>query len=227
VPVGPTAFFILRHPLARPGYPLSIPGPHGCPRNGGVTFSLDEAHMKRCATCGMRKPLSAFFARPKTARGKWRSECKLCALAYQRRRNEASRRWIREYAAGWRRNNQGLVASAKAFVQHAGKRPFRLRQYYRMRHEAILAYGGYRCACCKVREAMFLTIDHINNDGARHRRRVGVSVRFFQWLKRNGYPKGFQVLCSNCNQGRHRNGGICPHKDRMAKPRRRGRLTPR
>ena len=76
----------------------------------------------------------------------------------------------------------------------------------------MLAYGGYRCACCGTREALFLTIDHIENDGACHRRRVGFSTGFLKWLKRNGYPKGFQVLCSNCNLGRHRNGGTCPHK---------------
>jgi len=85
----------------------------------------------------------------------------------------------------------------------------------------MLAYGGYRCACCGTREALFLTIDHIENDGACHRRRVGFSTGFLKWLKRNGYPKGFQVLCSNCNHGRHRNGGTCPHKDPVGTGRRR------
>jgi hypothetical protein len=28
----------------------------------------------------------------------------------------------------------------------------------------------------------------------------------------NDFPPGFQLLCSNCNHGRARNGGICPHK---------------
>jgi hypothetical protein len=26
------------------------------------------------------------------------------------------------------------------------------------------------------------------------------------------FPAGFQVLCLNCNHGRFRNGGICPHQ---------------
>ena len=31
-------------------------------------------------------------------------------------------------------------------------------------------------------------------------------------LKRQGWPKdGYQLLCANCNQGRARNGGVCPH----------------
>jgi hypothetical protein len=31
-------------------------------------------------------------------------------------------------------------------------------------------------------------------------------------LRKNGFPEGFQVLCANCNIGRHINGGICPHE---------------
>lgn len=26
------------------------------------------------------------------------------------------------------------------------------------------------------------------------------------------HPEGFQTLCYNCNIGKHRNGGICPHQ---------------
>jgi hypothetical protein len=33
------------------------------------------------------------------------------------------------------------------------------------------------------------------------------------WLKRNGYPKGFRVLCHNCNSARGLYG-YCPHKRR-------------
>lgn len=55
-----------------------------------------------------------------------------------------------------------------------------------------------------------LTIDHMNNDGAAHRREIG-NRRIYEWLERNGYPSGFQVLCFNCNMARHLNGGECPH----------------
>jgi hypothetical protein len=30
--------------------------------------------------------------------------------------------------------------------------------------------------------------------------------------QKHGYPEGFQVLCMNCNWGRYRNGGVCPHE---------------
>ncbi|MBV8535612.1 MAG: hypothetical protein JO128_08475 [Alphaproteobacteria bacterium] len=168
--------------------------------------------MKRCTICGKRKPPSAFY-RIYKGRPIRHPQCKSCQDADKRRRHLASRRWIRQYAARWRRKNRGLIDSAKTFLNKRGGQKVRLTNYYRMRHEAILAYGGYRCACCGICEPLFLTIDHVKNDGAHHRRRVGVSATFFRWLKDNGYPKGFQVLCSNCNHGRHRNGGVCPHKD--------------
>lgn len=34
----------------------------------------------------------------------------------------------------------------------------------------------------------------------------------YRWLKKQGFPKGdFRVMCFNCNLGRQRNGGECPH----------------
>jgi hypothetical protein len=50
---------------------------------------------------------------------------------------------------------------------------------------------------------MFLTIDHIENNGAEHRRqqRNGQNKGhdIYAWLRKNNYPEGFQVLCYNCN----------------------------
>ncbi len=183
--------------------------------------------MKRCRICGERKPLRAFALFGEKRPGKRQARCRQCQRARQRQQAAESQRWIREYAAGWHRKNRRLMECAKSFVNGTGRREFPLAYYYRVRHEAIMAYGGYRCACCGADEALFLTIDHVNNDGSRHRRQVGASKELFRWLKKNGYPEGFQVLCSNCNQGRYRNGGVCPHKDAIAKPRGRGRLTPR
>ncbi|MBV8536416.1 MAG: hypothetical protein JO128_12530 [Alphaproteobacteria bacterium] len=184
--------------------------------------------MKRCTKCGQRKPARAFPLFGMTRPGVRHRQCTSCQVAAHRKRADASRQWIREYAAGWHRTNQHLIESANAFLSRNGRRGVRLAHYYRLRHEAILAYGGYRCACCGADEALFLTIDHVNEGGNRHRREVGTLGQFLRWLANNGYPSGFQVLCSNCNQGRYRNGGVCPHKDPIAKPRcRPGRLTRR
>jgi hypothetical protein len=79
----------------------------------------------------------------------------------------------------------------------------------------IKAYGG-KCACCKELDLRFLTIDHIGGGGNKHRATLGSrpgGIALYCWLQRNNYPKGFQVLCWQCNCGRSINNGVCPHKD--------------
>ena len=59
----------------------------------------------------------------------------------------------------------------------------------------------------------FLTVDHVNGDGAAKRAMHRTGNSFYRWIIRNGFPADFQVLCFNCNIGRAMNGGICPHKE--------------
>lgn len=74
-------------------------------------------------------------------------------------------------------------------------------------------YGGARCQCCGETHLDFLTIDHINGNGKKHRESLGGGGHsVYRWLKKNNYPPGFRVLCFNCNFGMHVNKGICPHK---------------
>lgn len=80
------------------------------------------------------------------------------------------------------------------------------RAYQRRIHEeALAAYGDGTCACCGTTED--LSLDHINGDGAEQReamygnRRNG-GYRFYLWLRRNGYPPGYQVLCRRCNHSK-------------------------
>jgi hypothetical protein len=75
-------------------------------------------------------------------------------------------------------------------------------------------YGGYICSCCGETRKPFLTIDHINNDGYIQRKELGSGgSRLYNWLWTNKLPVGFRVMCCNCNFGRFRNKGICPHVD--------------
>ena len=83
------------------------------------------------------------------------------------------------------------------------------------RTQVFEAYGGYKCNCCGENEPMFLSIDHIDNNGAEERRSglyAGSGVGFYLWLRKNNFPSGYQVLCMNCNTGKHKNGGVCPHQ---------------
>ena len=80
------------------------------------------------------------------------------------------------------------------------------------RNAAIQHYGG-RCVCCGETESLFLAIDHIvDGKGNAHRKKINkYGSTFFKWLIKNDFPEGFQILCHNCNMGKHLNGGICPH----------------
>lgn len=64
-----------------------------------------------------------------------------------------------------------------------------------------------------------LTLDHIYGDGAAHRKMLrggkgdagGGGNKTYHWLKKQGYPSGYRVLCFNCNHASHVLGE-CPHK---------------
>lgn len=85
------------------------------------------------------------------------------------------------------------------------------------REAALVRYSGVTpsCACCGVQHREFLAIDHIGGGGAAHRR-SGVT-NIYTWLKVNGYPDGFRVLCHNCNFA-IRYGDPCPHEREKVVP---------
>lgn len=74
----------------------------------------------------------------------------------------------------------------------------------------ILDHYGRFCACCKMTGDAFLTIDHVNNDGAVHRKLVGKTGVYKDIVDRN-FPPDFQILCWNCNMAKHKLGK-CPHQ---------------
>jgi hypothetical protein len=55
---------------------------------------------------------------------------------------------------------------------------------------------------------LFLTVDHIEG---RNEDDDYKSTRMYAYLVKQGFPKGYTILCFNCNCGRSRNGGTCPH----------------
>jgi len=85
-------------------------------------------------------------------------------------------------------------------------------QYARYRHVVLQGYGGLipHCACCGEGHEEFLTIDHINGDGAKQRKAGLRGIAFYLWLIRNDFPEGFRVLCMNCNFSLGMRG-YCPH----------------
>lgn len=72
--------------------------------------------------------------------------------------------------------------------------------------------GLMNCECCHENIIEFLSIDHIDGGGRKHRQTIGNSSNdFAAWLRKQGYPPGYRVLCHNCNLslGHY---GYCPHQ---------------
>jgi hypothetical protein len=69
-----------------------------------------------------------------------------------------------------------------------------------------------QCECCGESIKEFLTIDHPNGGGRQEFLEYGSSKEFYRHLVQAGFPSGYRVLCINCNFGRNRNNGICPHE---------------
>lgn len=91
-----------------------------------------------------------------------------------------------------------------------------MRRRERLRKLVLEHYGGNppKCACCGETEIRFLTVDHIDptyKPDSKGKRKRGAN---YSWIVKNNFPEGFQILCFNCNCGRHHNGGVCPHKDK-------------
>lgn len=79
----------------------------------------------------------------------------------------------------------------------------------RRRRENVLELLGGKCVCCNEDTYEFLQFDHINNDGAEHRKELGRSnLNTADVLRR---ITEFQILCANCNfaKGMY---GTCPHE---------------
>lgn len=73
-----------------------------------------------------------------------------------------------------------------------------------LKREVMEAYGGCKCSHCPETDLRFLEIDHIDGGGGKHAKEIGGSGHnFYQWLKRNSFPKGFRVLCRTCNNKAH------------------------
>lgn len=80
----------------------------------------------------------------------------------------------------------------------------------RIKREVLEHYGQSRCACCGETRLEFLSIDHVFGGGRKHRESLGIG-NMCDWLKKQNFPDGFQVLCMNCNFAKGR-FGRCPHE---------------
>jgi len=77
----------------------------------------------------------------------------------------------------------------------------------------VFEHYGNKCECCGENNTKFLTIDHINNDGKFFRK-----IKPYHYIIKNNFPSDIRLLCWNCNCGRAKNNGVCPHKQQSFPP---------
>jgi hypothetical protein len=172
--------------------------------------------MKRCLKCQKIKPLKEFIPIHVRKTGKKYSEnrCRECYNKYNREwRAKEGNRYKDKQRKRWHdRLNTMTVIERLEFNERMAKK---VRTANKKLKDLVYDVYGDHCVCCGESEGSFLTIDHINNDGAEHRRLTGIKnggTVFYRWLIRNDFPKDFQVLCWNCQWGKVKNNGICPHR---------------
>ena len=152
---------------------------------------------KICIGCKDPKPLTEFGVDSRCKDGR-KSRCLLCTSKYHRDHRKTNLGTYKRRAKKWR--------------DSSGEHRREVARNYRkkMRLEAFRRYGAV-CACCSESQYEFLGIDHVNGGGRKHRKKIGSGLGIYSWLRQQGYPPGFQVLCHNCNMAKGLYGK-CPHE---------------
>lgn len=135
---------------------------------------------------------------------RWRQNNPEKYQAYQREWHQKHAERLRQVTRKWTAANPERARAAK------------LKNHAETKEKVFSHYSpaGIRCACCGETELKFLSIDHIEGGGNKHRKAIGRGAggTFYRWIIKEGYPPGYQVLCYNCNLAK---GffGRCPHQD--------------
>jgi dCTP deaminase len=110
--------------------------------------------------------------------------------------------------------NKGYVSSNRTAVnlKHSA-----WRKKLRLTVLGHYSRGAMVCACCGEDNVEFLCIDHMAGGGNKHRSTItSGGYAIFVWLRKNGYPDGYRILCFNCNYA-VTGGKKCPHALRVSK----------
>lgn len=117
----------------------------------------------------------------------------------------------KEYNKKWHEENKDYIKKFRKRY-HAKNRERVLQKMVEWRNsikKKVYDHYGWKCNCCGETNPFFLSIDHINNDGYKDKTS---SINIYSRIIKQGFPDTYQTLCMNCNHGKYRNKGICPHQ---------------
>ena len=187
-------------------------------RQSAADPQLFEETSRRCSKCGTEKPIENFTV--SYNRKYRRRSCKQCDRPEFRAKHtewrNKNRAHVRERAKFYQKRRLANMTPEQKAAHDEKMAKLAIARRDAKKAQAYAKFGGAICACCGETEEKFLSIDHVNNDGYQLRKGGQPSGRevFYTWLVRHGKPSDYQVLCMNCNHGKSRNGGICPHEER-------------
>lgn len=125
---------------------------------------------------------------------------------------EKRKKWLADYR---NKNREAMNAYQldRVRARRAADPGYEVRLRWEFKCEVIEEYGG-KCVCCGEENPEFLSIDHVEGNGNKHRKEItsGGGIHFYRWLRKQGYPKDkYRLLCMNC-QCSHGWYGYCPHQ---------------
>lgn len=171
--------------------PKGIPNNmHGKCERCGAPFKLHGNRQKRCDTCRIPARLALANKQSKLYYQKNKERIRIRKKATEAKRQDHYRAMKRRGMARRR------ILARRLVLGHYSE-------------------GTYRCACCGENQYDFLEVDHINGAGTRENiqlfGRKATSGALYFWLLGNGFPSGYQILCSNCNKSKGKHG-MCVHQ---------------
>ncbi len=135
--------------------------------------------------------------------------------------NEKYRLWRKSYYHIWKKKypnsyKRKILKGRPIKMRYAKLHRKEIRLYHRQQYmktklDVLTHYSPTLiCKLCGYDDRRALTIHHIKGGGTRHA--LSLSNHLYKWLQKNNYPKGYEVLCFNCNWAEAHKGNY--HSDR-------------
>lgn len=151
--------------------------------------SSTKTETQICSLCCDPQPIGMFY------RG--RRRCKACLLKQGRKYYSTNK--------SEQKRKKRMVRKRHRLVTNEHNR----QKHKELKIAAFDAYGGRECKWCGDVDISALSLDHVDNDGASHRRTtIRSRASLYRWLKKHRYPSEprLQVLCMGCNWAKKMNG---------------------